>query len=131
MVAAPTGSGSPTTDGGLREAGAPMALTSVWESQNASRAWSTDLPTRSVDVVVVGGGLTGLVTALLLARAGREVVVVEARRLGSGTTGRSTAKLSVLQGSRLAQIRSRQGPAVVRSYAEANREAQAWVHRFA
>ncbi|GAB6858535.1 FAD-dependent oxidoreductase [Microbacterium xylanilyticum] len=50
------------------------------------------------DSVVVGGGLTGLVTALLLARAGMSVTVLEAHHVGALTTGRSTAKLSLLQG---------------------------------
>src|SRR4051794_7748988 len=108
-----------------------MALTSVWESRERRRPASRDLPSGHADVAVVGGGLTGLTTALLLARAGCAVVLVEARQLGSGTTGRSTAKLSLLQGSRLAEIRSRQGAGAVTSYVEANREAQAWVSRFA
>ena len=53
---------------------------------------------READVVVVGAGITGLTTALLLAREGREVVVLEGLRVGAGTTGRTTAKVSALQG---------------------------------
>src|SRR5699024_7326066 len=56
------------------------------------------------DVAVVGAGLTGLVTALLLADLGQRVVVLEARTVGAGTTGASTAKISVLQGTRLPAI---------------------------
>jgi gamma-glutamylputrescine oxidase len=39
------------------------------------------------EVVVVGGGLAGLWTALELARRGREVAVVEAGRIGEGASG--------------------------------------------
>ena len=43
----------------------------------------------AVDVVVVGGGLTGLSTALHLARRGASVAVLEAHTLGWGASGRN------------------------------------------
>lgn len=42
------------------------------------------------DVVVVGGGIAGLTVADCLSRAGRDVVLLEADRCGSGATGRSS-----------------------------------------
>jgi glycine/D-amino acid oxidase-like deaminating enzyme len=43
----------------------------------------------SVDVAVVGGGLTGLSAALHLRRNGASVVVLEAERMGWGASGRN------------------------------------------
>ncbi|CAA9367865.1 MAG: FAD dependent oxidoreductase [uncultured Nocardioidaceae bacterium] len=85
---------------------------------------------RDYDVVVVGAGLTGLVTALLFARAGRTVAVLEARHIGAGTTGHTTAKASLLQGSRLSQLSRRHSAETVRAYVEANREGQQWLLRY-
>lgn len=44
---------------------------------------------RSADVVVIGGGFTGLRTALELAEAGTRVIVLEGRRVGYGASGRT------------------------------------------
>ncbi len=82
------------------------------------------------DVVVVGGGLTGLTTALLLARAGCRVAVVEARRLGAVTTGNTTGKVTLLQGTKLARIARQHNPETLRNYVEANAEGQAWLLRY-
>lgn len=101
--------------------------------------WTADLPHdpsdplddgARYDHVVVGAGITGLTTALLLARAGESVCVVEARTPGAVTTGNTTAKVSLLQGTKLSQVLSRRGPSVARDYVEANREGQQWLLRF-
>ncbi|MDO7866841.1 FAD-dependent oxidoreductase [Nocardioides jiangxiensis] len=81
------------------------------------------------DVVVAGGGVSGLLVAVLLARAGRRVAVLEARRVGDGTTGHSTAKVSILQGSRLATIMEHHPSDLARAYVDGNREGQAWLRR--
>ena len=44
---------------------------------------------RSCDVVIVGGGFTGLSAATHLAKAGADVVLIEAHRLGDGASGRN------------------------------------------
>ncbi|MCW2852324.1 MAG: dependent oxidoreductase [Nocardioides sp.] len=107
-----------------------MALVSLWQDRHPQRVVERQPVEGHADVVVVGAGITGLTTALLLGRAGRSVTVIEAERVGYGTTGRSTAKVSLLQGTQLSQIAKRHSADVVRDYVVANSEAQAWVARF-
>ena len=45
------------------------------------------------DVLVLGGGITGLTAALMLLRGGRRVIVCDAKRIGAGTTAYSTGHL--------------------------------------
>lgn len=108
-----------------------MALRSLWWDRNPTpdRQPASDV-SGEWDVVVVGGGLTGLTTAGLFARAGRSVLVVEARHVGAGTTGGSTAKASLLQGTHMSSVSRKHSPQVLRQYAEANHEGQAWLARF-
>jgi len=54
---------------------------------------STSALPDEVETVVVGGGLLGLSTALELAQAGSSVVVIEAKNIGDGPSGRSGGEL--------------------------------------
>lgn len=47
-----------------------------------------------VDVAVLGGGIAGLTTAMLLKEAGKSVAVIEARRIVKDITATTTAKIS-------------------------------------
>lgn len=76
-----------------------------------------------VDVVVVGAGITGLTAALLLAENGREVVVFEARTIGSGVTGRTTAHLTEAVDTRYHRLESSFGKEGARLVAESSRAA--------
>lgn len=111
-------------------AGYQRAVTSLWLDNRAEQPWAAsqlDDGPRTADVIVVGAGITGLMTAVLLARAGKEVLVLEARTVGAGTTGNTTAKISLLQGSHLSKILPRHGKSLTRAYIEGNREGQDWV----
>lgn len=105
-------------------------MTSLWLDRPLDHATDPLPAAASFEDVVVGAGLTGLATAVLLARAGRRVAVVEARHLGAVTTGRTTAKASLLQGTKLSGILSSHSKKAARAYVEANREGQAWLDRF-
>jgi glycine/D-amino acid oxidase-like deaminating enzyme/nitrite reductase/ring-hydroxylating ferredoxin subunit len=80
------------------------------------------------DVAVLGAGIAGLNTAWLLKQAGLRVIVVEAARVASGTTGYTTAKITSLHGLIYDHLSKELGDERARIYGEAN---QAGIERIA
>src|SRR5512132_561713 len=70
-----------------------MNTVSVWHAGAPTTNFPSLPGDAETDVVIVGGGITGITLAALLADAGRRVVVLEALRVGEGTTGHSTGNL--------------------------------------
>ncbi|GAA3610845.1 FAD-dependent oxidoreductase [Agrococcus terreus] len=79
------------------------------------------------DAVVVGAGITGLSTAVALARQGASVLVLEARAPGAFATGSTTAKVSLLQSDRLHRILSLARRDAAQAFVDGSRAAQSWL----
>jgi glycine/D-amino acid oxidase-like deaminating enzyme/nitrite reductase/ring-hydroxylating ferredoxin subunit len=96
------------------------AAQSLWLDTVPSTTYSRLEGDVEVDVAVIGGGVAGLTTALLLRRQGARVAVLEAARVGSGVTGCTTAKVTALQSTVYSTIRKRSGAAAGAVYAQAS-----------
>ncbi|MDX1265791.1 MAG: FAD-binding oxidoreductase, partial [Oceanisphaera sp.] len=78
-------------------------------SANQHAAWPQLTDDIRCDVCVVGGGYTGLSTALFLVEAGFDVVVLEASRIGFGASGRNGGQIVNSYSRDIGVIESRYG----------------------
>ena len=77
----------------------------------------------SVDVAVVGAGITGITAATLLKRAGKTVALIESKRIVHGASGYTTAKVTAGHGAGYSKIRKAFGEDGIRTYAQAQEAA--------
>ena len=78
----------------------------------------------NADVCIIGGGLTGIQTAYMLANKGIKVVLLEKDRLCSCTTGGSTGKITSQHGLIYKYLKDLNGKEFAKKYYEANEEAK-------
>ncbi|HEY0460585.1 MAG TPA: FAD-dependent oxidoreductase [Pyrinomonadaceae bacterium] len=67
---------------------------SYWEDSENGLQNNSLNESLQTDVCIIGGGISGLTTAYLLAKAGKRVVVIDDGVIGGGETSRTTAHLS-------------------------------------
>lgn len=84
-------------------------------------------PSGRWDVLIVGAGITGLTTAMRLVKAGRRCLVAEARNIGFGTTGGTTAHLNTVLDTPYTRIRRSFGEEAARLVAKGLEEAMGLV----
>ena len=80
---------------------------SIWSAHAAAGEFPALEQDIEVDVAIVGGGITGITTACLLAKSGMKVAVLESGRVGEGTSGSSTGNLYTMVDKRLHHIQSK------------------------
>jgi glycine/D-amino acid oxidase-like deaminating enzyme/nitrite reductase/ring-hydroxylating ferredoxin subunit len=77
----------------------------------------------SADILIIGGGITGVTCAYCLAEKGLKPVLIEAGALCDGTTGNTTGKVTVQHGVIYYKIREKYGLEAARDYAASQSSA--------
>jgi glycine/D-amino acid oxidase-like deaminating enzyme/nitrite reductase/ring-hydroxylating ferredoxin subunit len=98
---------------------------SIWTDADQERHASP--PPHEVEVCVVGAGIAGLSTALVLARQGIRVAVLDDGPIGGGETGRTSAHLASAVDDHLCELESKFGERGARIVAESHAAAIDWI----
>lgn len=104
-------------------------MSTIWDKKELPRHAPLEGDER-VDVAVVGAGITGLTAARLLVAAGKKVAVLEQGRVGSGTTGGTTAHVTQVPDRRYAELVSKFGRDAMRQVVESTRAAMERIAAF-
>lgn len=104
-----------------------MFTQSLWNSFSGTTNFPQLDKDIRVDVAIVGGGITGITTAQLLTEAGFSVAVLEAHKVGGGTTAHSTGNLYYNIDQTLSSLQSTYDNEVVRRVASSRNKAIALI----
>lgn len=106
-------------------------MNSVWNETASHDTRPALCGDKRADVLVIGGGMCGILTAHFLKAAGARPIVVEGARIGGGVTQNTTAKITAQHGLIYADLIARFGPEHALQYYSTNTEAIAAYHRLA
>ena len=101
---------------------------SIWEETPSFSSFPTLNKSMKTDVLIIGGGITGLLCAHYLHQAGIKYVLVEADTLCSGITKNTTAKITSQHGLIYHKLLKKYGAEKTRLYYEAG-ETALWEYR--
>ena len=101
---------------------------SVWFSAvNQPISYDTLKSNVDTDILIVGGGISGLTTAYCLAKEGRKVVLLEDGYIGSGESGRTTAHLTCALDDRYFELEKIYNEPTAQLLAKGHMKAIEWV----
>lgn len=96
---------------------------SIWQKNVKMPEFAPLSGDEKAQVAIIGGGMAGLLTAHFLRERGIRALVLEAGRICSGQTGRTTAKITSQHNLIYAGLIDRLGEDAAAQYARANEEA--------
>ncbi len=102
---------------------------SYWTSSVEPLHYTSVQQSLTTDVLIIGGGISGLTTAYCLTKSGRRVILVEDGYIGSGETGRTTAHIANALDDHYAELESLHGKENTRLMAESHTAAIALIER--
>ncbi len=95
-------------------------MKSIWQKNLCMPSFQKLQGDVKTDVLIIGGGIAGLLTAYFLKESGVDCILVEKRHICSGTTGYTTAKITFQHGLIYHKILKNNGLETAQKYIHAN-----------
>lgn len=89
---------------------------SIWKENIKIKNFDSLKENKKVDVLIIGGGITGISCLYHLKENKLNVMLVEQNKIGLSTTGNSTGKLTFLQNDLIDNIRNKCGNKIANKY---------------
>ncbi|WP_233281267.1 MULTISPECIES: FAD-dependent oxidoreductase [Paenibacillus] len=124
--------GGDTMDGPMKgHSELPQLPESLWRATTELPAFPRLAEDIETEVAIVGAGITGITAAYLLAKEGKNVVLLDAGSILDGATGFTTAKVTAQHGLIYNELMQHFGEEQARLYYEAQTEAMDWMKAMA
>ncbi len=98
-------------------------MQSIWQQTAQKPNFEPLTNNIQTDVLIIGGGLTGILCGHVLRQAGIDCVIAEAKSICGGTTKNTTAKVTLHHGAIFHQMLHRYGREKAARYCQAHRDA--------
>lgn len=95
-------------------------MESVWSESCKIRKRDVLNKNIKTDILIIGAGITGILTAYMLKQKGKDVILIDAAEVASGNTKNTTAKITSQHGLIYHKLISEFGEEKARQYAKAN-----------
>jgi glycine/D-amino acid oxidase-like deaminating enzyme/nitrite reductase/ring-hydroxylating ferredoxin subunit len=107
-----------------------LDTTSYWHLTQQEREYPQLHDEAETDTLIIGGGITGVMCAYSLGKAGAPAMLIEADRLCAGTTGNTTGKATIQHGNIYSKLIDSLGDSTAHLYAQAQTQALEFIKSF-
>ncbi|MGI6280052.1 MAG: FAD-dependent oxidoreductase [Acutalibacteraceae bacterium] len=96
---------------------------SIWKENSTLPQFKACEGELTTDILIIGGGLAGILTAYLLQKNGANYILVEGERICGATTGNTTAKITSQHGFIYGKLLDSKGRDYAKAYLNVNEKA--------
>ena len=98
-------------------------MESIWQKDSKLPSFPQQRENKKTDVLIIGGGIAGILTAYFLKQNHVDCMLVEKGRICNGTTAGTTAKITVQHGLLYHRLLRGYGAEYAQKYLQANQHA--------